>query len=112
MIAIAAPDVRNLVRAVPEPFAQNLVLPLPGLPDGFGAIGRFECSLYGFVFRFARYVTHASPQLATTFDARLIISLRQPRQSRLKLSRVERLLVDDHVGRRLRRRVTAATHLF
>src|SRR5262249_29602492 len=46
------------------------------------------------------------------FRRRSIISLRQPRKPRLKLSRVERFFVDDHVERRLRRRVTAAAHLF
>jgi hypothetical protein len=52
MIAIAAPDVRNLVRARPESLAEQPVLPLPSLLYRVGTIRRLKRPLYGFVFRF------------------------------------------------------------
>src|SRR5262245_34467856 len=70
MIAIAAPDVRNLVSAMPESFVEYLVLPLPGLPDRSGTIGRFKRSLYGVVFRFTRYVAHVLLQCNFIADQR------------------------------------------
>src|SRR5262245_34564295 len=64
MIAIAAPDVRNLVRPGPESLAEQLVLPLPSLPYRFGTIRRLKRPLYCFVFRFARYGAHAFLRLS------------------------------------------------
>jgi hypothetical protein len=62
VIAIAAPDVRNLVRPGPESLAEQPVLPLPGLLYKFGTIRRLKRPLYGFIFRFSRYATHTFPR--------------------------------------------------
>src|SRR5262249_19646013 len=67
VIAIAAPDVRNLVRPGPESLAEQPVLPLPSLPYKFGTIRRLKRPLYGFVFRFTRNVMHKFPRAVTHF---------------------------------------------
>src|SRR5215510_9939533 len=67
MITIAAPDVRNLIRAGTEPFAEQPVLPLPSLPYRLGTIRRLKRPLYGFVFRFTRNVMHTFPMGVAQF---------------------------------------------
>src|SRR5262249_10787092 len=68
MIAIAAPDVRNLVRPRPESLAEQPVLPLPSLPYKFGTVRRLKRPLYGSVFRFARHVTPTLSRTVTPFE--------------------------------------------